>query len=136
MLSVALKLEKLLVKQPGIEVVLTRRENSYVALEERTAIANRAGADLFLSIHANASANAATQGVETYFLNFASSDAAEAVAARENSASGRSMHDLPEIVKAIALGNKVDESRDLAVMVQSSLYESLARPTGSSGTSA
>jgi N-acetylmuramoyl-L-alanine amidase len=126
-LSVGLKLEKLLLKQQGIQVVLTRRENTYVALEERTAIANRAGADMFLSIHANASANATTQGVETYFLNFASSDAAEAVAARENSASGRSMHDLPEIVKAIALGNKVDESRDLAVMVQTSLYESLGK---------
>jgi N-acetylmuramoyl-L-alanine amidase len=101
-LNVALRLEKLLAKQPGIEVLLTRKENTYVPLEERTAIANRAGADMFLSIHANASANTTTQGIETYFLNFASSDAAEAVAARENSASGRSMRDLPEIVKAIA----------------------------------
>jgi len=124
-LSVALKLEKLLLNQPGTEVILTRRTNAYVSLEERTAIANRAGADLFLSIHANASANPAAQGIETYFLNFASSDAAEAVAARENVSSARSMRDLQDIVRAIALNNKVDESRDLARLVQASLHQRL-----------
>ena len=69
--------------------MLTRRTNAYVPLEERTAIANRAGADLFLSIHANASADAAARGVETYFLNFAPNAEAEAMAARENAGSTR-----------------------------------------------
>ena len=98
--------------------MLTRRTNVFVPLEERTAIANRQTADLFLSIHANASRNAKARGVETYFLNFASTPDAEAVAARENSASGRTMHSLPDIVKAITLNNKLDESRDFATIVQ------------------
>ena len=117
-LDVALRLEKLLAKEPGLEVTLTRRTNIYIPLEERTAIANRLNADLFISIHANASRNTAASGVETYFLSFASSPEAEAVAARENSASEREMHHLPDIIKAIALNNKLDESRDLAGMVQ------------------
>jgi N-acetylmuramoyl-L-alanine amidase len=124
-LDVALRLEKLLLKQPGMEVVLTRRTDSFVALEERTAIANRQQADLFLSIHANASRNAKARGVETYFLNFASTPDAEAVAARENSASARTMHNLSDIVRAIALNTKLDESRDFASMVQSALVKRL-----------
>ena len=126
-LDVALRLEKLLLKQPGVEVVLTRRTNTYVPLDDRTAIANRGGADLFLSIHANASTNTQARGIETYFLNFASNSAAEALAARENAGSSRTMRELPEMVKAIALNNKIDESRDFATLVQSSLYEKLHR---------
>ncbi len=68
---------------------MTRDTDVFIPLEERTAIANREGADLFLSIHANASRNPKARGVETYFLNFASNPEAEAVAARENSAPGR-----------------------------------------------
>ena len=107
-LDVALRLEKLLLKEPGLEVVLTRRTDVYIPLEERTEIANRESADMFLSIHANASRNEAAKGIETYFLSFASSPEAETVAARENSASGREMHQLPDIIKAIALNNKLD----------------------------
>lgn len=126
-LDVALRLEKLLEKEDGIEVVLTRRTNVFVPLEERTAIANREGADLFLSIHANASRNPASSGIETYYLSFASSPEAEAVAARENSSSESAMHNLPDIIKAIALNNKLDESRDLAAMVQESMVTRLRR---------
>jgi N-acetylmuramoyl-L-alanine amidase len=126
-LDIALRLEKLLLKEPGIEVVLTRRTDVYVPLEERTAIANRENADLFLSIHANASRNVAAHGVETYYLSFASTPDAEAVAARENSASDRAMHNLPDIIKAITLNNKLDESRDLAAMVQEEMVTRLRR---------
>lgn len=122
-LDVALRVERLLRKNPGLEVALTRRTNTFVALEERTAIANRFGADLFLSIHANASRNTSARGIETYFLNFASSADAAAVAARENAASARSMHQLTDIVKAIALNNKLAESRELAHAVQTSLVK-------------
>lgn len=125
-LDVALRLSKLLEKQPGVEVVMTRSTNVFIPLEERTAIANREGADLFLSIHANASRNARAHGVETYFLNFATNPDAEAVAARENAGSAQSMHRLPAIVKAIALNNKLDESRDFAEMVQRSMVQRLA----------
>jgi N-acetylmuramoyl-L-alanine amidase len=126
-LDIALRLEKLLQEEGGIEVALTRRSHVYVPLEERTAIANRESADLFLSIHANASRNSAAHGVETYYLSFASTPDAEAVAARENSASERAMHSLPDIIKAIALNNKLDESRDLATMVQESMVTRLRR---------
>src|SRR5262245_30986088 len=126
-LDVAMRLERLLAQQPGAEVVLTRRGNVYVPLEERTAMANRAGADLFLSIHANASEDDRARGIETYFLNFAPNPAAEAIAARENAASARTMRQLPDIVKAIALNNKIDESRDFASLVQSAMMERLKR---------
>jgi N-acetylmuramoyl-L-alanine amidase len=126
-LDIALRLERLLVKEPGVQVVLTRRTNAFVALEERTALANRSDADLFLSIHANASANTAARGFETYFLNFAANPEAEALAARENAGSARRMGNLPDIVKVIALNNKIDESRDFASMVQASMYERLRK---------
>jgi N-acetylmuramoyl-L-alanine amidase len=126
-LDVALRLEKLLQKELGVEVVLTRRGDVYVPLEERTAIANRQNADLFLSIHANSSRNDSAKGIETYFLSFASSPEAEAIAARENSASEREMHQLTDIIKAISLNNKLDESRDLAKIVQESLVGTLRK---------
>jgi N-acetylmuramoyl-L-alanine amidase len=117
-LDVSLRLAQLLGKIPGLEVVLTRKTDEYVPLQERTAIANREGADLFLSIHANANGSAQAQGIETYFLNFATTLSAAAVAARENAASGQSMGELPDVVKTIALNNKLDESRDFATFVQ------------------
>ena len=126
-LDVALRLERLLSKQDGFEVVLTRRVDTFVPLEERTAIANREGADLFLSIHANASTNRAARGVETYFLNLTANPEAEMVAARENAASSLSMNQLPDIVKKIALNNKIHESRDFASMIQASLASQLQK---------
>jgi len=124
-LDVALRLEKLLQKIPGIEVVLTRRADDFVPLQERTALANHEGADLFLSIHANASASGQARGIETYYLNFADNLSAASVAARENAASGQAMGALPDFVKAIALNNKLDESRDFATYVQRSMIERL-----------
>jgi N-acetylmuramoyl-L-alanine amidase len=129
-LDVAGRLRTLLEKQPTIEVTMTRGTDVFVPLEQRTAIANRQGADLFLSIHANASRNSKARGVETYFLNFASNPEAEAVAARENSTSGGRMHSLPDILRAIALNNKLDESRDFADMVQKSMVSKLSAQNG------
>jgi N-acetylmuramoyl-L-alanine amidase len=122
-LDVALRLEKLLSKVSGVEVILTRRSEEFIPLPERTAIANREGADLFLSIHANASTNGQVHGIETYFLNFANNQSAAAVAARENAASTQAMGGLPDFVKAIALNNKLDESRDFALHVQRAMVE-------------
>jgi N-acetylmuramoyl-L-alanine amidase len=124
-LDVALRLEKLLAAVPGVDVILTRRTDDFIALQERTAIANREGADLFLSIHANASPSAQARGIETYFLNFANTLSAAGVAARENAASGQAMGALPDFVKAIALNNKLDESREFATEVQRQMIEKL-----------
>jgi N-acetylmuramoyl-L-alanine amidase len=124
-LDVALRLEKLLAKTAGVEVILTRRKDEFLGLQERTAIANREGADLFLSIHANANTNTTASGVETYFLNFATNASAAAIAARENAGSGQAMGALPDFVKMIALSNKTDESRDFATFVQRAMVEQL-----------
>jgi N-acetylmuramoyl-L-alanine amidase len=124
-LDVALRLEALLQKAQGFEVILTRRTDDFIPLPERTAIANREGADLFLSIHANASPNGQARGVETYFLNFANNLTAAGVAARENAASGQAMAALPDFVKAIALNNKLDESRAFATHVQRAMVARL-----------
>jgi N-acetylmuramoyl-L-alanine amidase len=124
-LDVALRLEKLLQNIPGVEVLLTRRTDDFIPLPERTAIANREGADLFLSIHANASTAAQAHGIETYFLNFANNQSAAAVAARENATSAQAMGALPDLVKAIALTNKLDESRDFATQVQRAMLDRL-----------
>ena len=129
-LDVAGRLRSLLEKQPTMEVTMTRGTDVFVPLEQRTAIANRQGADLFLSIHANASRNSKARGIETYFLNFASNPEAEAVAARENSTSGGKMHSLPDIVRAIALNNKIDESRDFADTIQKAMVSKLSARNG------
>jgi N-acetylmuramoyl-L-alanine amidase len=121
-LDVALRLEGLLHAKSGIDVVLTRRTNAFVSLEERTAIANRADADLFLSIHVNASRNARASGVESYYLNFAPDAAAKVIAARENATSSMRMRDLPSLVRLLATTSKRDESRDLAAALQGALF--------------
>ncbi|MGE5125433.1 MAG: N-acetylmuramoyl-L-alanine amidase [Betaproteobacteria bacterium] len=120
-LDVALRLERLVRQELGTEVVLTRATDVFIPLEERTAIANSRGADLFLSIHANASRNPGARGIETYFLNFARNAHAEAVAARENAISPATLKDLQSLVKAITLNSKIDESRDFAAAVQENM---------------
>lgn len=127
-LDVARRLEALLSAEKAFDVVLTRRTDEFIPLEERTAIANRAAADMFISIHANSSPQPATRGIETYFLDFAANPQAEAVAARENASSAKTMRLLPELVKAITLNNKLDESRELARAVQTSLVRRIAGP--------
>jgi len=102
-------------------VIYTRDDDSFVALEKRTSIANDAKADLFLSIHANSSDDRKVSGIETYYLNFNASAGAMEVAARENALAEGSVHDLPDLVKKIADNEKIEESRDLAVDIQDSL---------------
>jgi N-acetylmuramoyl-L-alanine amidase len=120
-LDVALRLDRLVRQELGAEVVLTRSSDVFIPLEERTAIANSRGADLFLSIHANSSRNSSARGIETYFLNFAKNAHAETVAARENAISPATLKDLQSLVKAITLNSKIDESRDFAAAVQEGL---------------
>ncbi len=125
-LDVALRLGNLIEqKLPGADVIYTRKDDTFVPLEERTQIANDAKADLFISIHANSSEDPSARGVETYYLNFATSADAMEVAARENAESQESMHDLQDIIKKIARNDKIEESKDLAEDVQDSLSNRL-----------
>ena len=126
-LDVALRVGKMLHDRLGAEVVYTRSDDTFIPLETRTAIANKAQADLFLSIHANSSSDASARGVETYYLNFTSAPDALETAARENAVSDQSIHDLSDLVKKIAMKDKIDESREFASDVETSLYGGLQR---------
>jgi N-acetylmuramoyl-L-alanine amidase len=130
-LDVALRLGKLLHDRLGSEIIYTRSDDTFIPLETRTAIANKAQADLFLSIHANSSSDESARGVETYYLNFTTSPDALETAARENAVSDQSIHQLSDLVKKIALKDKIAESREFASDVQQGLYGGLQR--GNSG---
>jgi N-acetylmuramoyl-L-alanine amidase len=121
-LDVARRLGVLIEARLQSEVIYTRSDDTYIPLEERTRIANDRKADLFLSIHANSSPYRTAAGVETYYLNFTTSKAALDLAARENAGSERSVFDLKEILQKIALKDKIDESREFATRLQTSLY--------------
>ncbi len=130
-LDVAQRLGALISERMGSEVVYTRSDDSYVGLEERTRIANQRDADLFLSIHANSSPYRAAAGVETYILNFTTSKTALELAARENATSDRSIHELHNLIEKIALKDKIDESREFATKLQTSL--SVVSKSGTQG---
>jgi N-acetylmuramoyl-L-alanine amidase len=117
-LAIVLKLEKLIRNELGADVVMTRDTDVFIPLEERTAIANSSGADLFLSVHINSARNSAGRGLETYYLSFAKNAAAEELAARENAISQATMKDLNNLVKAITTNSKIDESSDFATLIQ------------------
>lgn len=126
-LALAKVLAKRLKREFGCQVILTRDKDVFLALEERTALANRLGADLFISIHANASANRSVQGVETYYLNFSKNDKAAAVAARENGTSLKQVSDLEMILFDLMANSKINESSRLAAEIQNSLVNNLNR---------
>jgi N-acetylmuramoyl-L-alanine amidase len=117
-LDVATRLQQLIVKELGADVVMTRTDDNFVPLETRTALANQHQADLFISLHANSSRVSSVRGVETYFLSFSSSRENVEIATRENAASERSIHELQDLVKKIMLQDKVDESKELAQHIQ------------------
>ncbi len=127
-LDIALKLKKILMADPSNEVFLTRETDVFIPLEERTAIANKKDADLFVSIHANASPRKKARGIETYLLNWTTDEEAMSVAARENAISLGKMKEINqqwnvvEIIKSdLMRQNKRDESIKLANFIQSSL---------------
>jgi N-acetylmuramoyl-L-alanine amidase len=126
-LDVGLRLGKLLRQRLGADVTFTRSTDTFVPLETRTAIANKAQADLFVSIHANSSRDSSARGVETYYLNFTSSPDALDVAARENAVSEKSIHELQDLVKKIAMKDKIDESKEFAGDVDHSLSQGLGQ---------
>ena len=126
-LDVAHRLKKIIEKKLESKVVLTRETDTYISPEERPAIANKNTADLFISLHANASGHRWVRGVETYYLSLTRSPEALKVAARENAYSQKSVSQLEDLVKEIALTEKIQESREFAREVQSSVHRSLQK---------
>ena len=124
-LTVAKKVARKLTSKMGIEVVLTRKTDVFIPLEERTAIANTKGGDLFISIHANAAPSPQVQGIETYYLDLAASEEERGLAALENASSSRQISDLQNILSSLMQNSKKDESARLADIMQKDLVSGL-----------
>ncbi|MEW6587376.1 MAG: N-acetylmuramoyl-L-alanine amidase, partial [Nitrospirota bacterium] len=131
-LDIALEVKKILGNDPAYDVILTRDKDVFLKLETRTAIANKKNADLFVSIHANASPGRQAKGIETYLLNWTDDEEANRVAARENSISLKRMKamnkqmDVVDIIKAdLMRENKRDESIKLANYIQRTMVSKL-----------
>ena len=126
-LNVAKKLAAKLKNEMGIQVVLTRKDDRFVALEDRTAIANAEDADLFISLHMNASPNSEAKGLETYYLDNSSDEAAVRLAARENGTSRKNISDLQFILSDMTQNMKLEDSISLAHRLQGSLVSGMAK---------
>jgi N-acetylmuramoyl-L-alanine amidase len=124
-LDVAKRAAPRIAKQLGAEVLLTRSRDVFVPLEDRIAFANTHDADLFVSIHLNASPSPRLNGVETYFLNLATDEESMRVAARENATTKRSISDLQTILNDLMLNSKINESNRLARLVHRDLLSCL-----------
>ncbi len=124
-LQIAKRLRKMIRDELKYDVILTRDKDEYLSLEERTAIANTKNADLFISIHTNASRDRRAYGIETFILNLATDDEAIRVAARENATSAKNISDLDSILQDLMQNAKVSESTRLASYVQQSVSRSL-----------
>ncbi|MBI5604716.1 MAG: N-acetylmuramoyl-L-alanine amidase [Deltaproteobacteria bacterium] len=124
-LKIAKKFAQRIQQDLKLEALLTRETDHFVRLEDRTAIANTKHADLFVSIHVNASPNPLAEGIETYFLNLATDEESIRVAARENATSTKRISDMQKILKDLMLNTKIDESSRLAGHVQQTLIRSI-----------
>jgi N-acetylmuramoyl-L-alanine amidase/putative methionine-R-sulfoxide reductase with GAF domain len=122
-LDVAQSLGILLTNRLGCDVIYTRKDDNYVALEQRAEIANRTQADLFISVHANYSSLSTARGIETYYSSFFSPPEAREIEYRENATATAVTH---AKLSGRALKEKVDESKKLAAAVQQALHGTLA----------
>ena len=125
-LQLALKLGRKLRDDLGLDVVLTRSTDVFVELQERTAIANKVGADLFVSIHANAAPNRSAQGIETYYLNLAKTEKVAQLAATENGTSLEKVSMLQAVLFDLLANYKLNDSAHLADEVQKALYKRIS----------
>ncbi|MGE5303353.1 MAG: N-acetylmuramoyl-L-alanine amidase [Alphaproteobacteria bacterium] len=126
-LSVARKLARKLRREMGIEVVLTRQDDSFVRLEDRTAIANAENADLFVSLHMNASPSGEARGLETYYLDNTTDEASIRLASRENGTARNKVTDLQFILSDMTQNMKLEDSITLAHRLQGSLVSTMTR---------
>lgn len=126
-LSIAKKLAVKVKQEMGIEVILTRKDDRYVPLEDRTATANAEDADLFVSLHMNASPNLEARGLETYYLDNTSDEASIRLAARENSTSRKNISDLQFILSDMMQNVKLEDSISLAHHLQGAVVSGMSR---------
>jgi N-acetylmuramoyl-L-alanine amidase len=122
-LAIGLRLRELFREELGVDVVMTRSTDVFIPLEERTAIANKVGADLFLSVHANAAPNHSAAGIETYYLNLAKTDKVAQLAAKENGTSLDKVSVLQAILFDLMANYKLNDSAHLADEVQKALHK-------------
>jgi len=122
-LTIGLQLRELIKDELGLDVVMTRSTDIFIPLEERTAIANKVNADLFLSVHANAATNRNAAGIETYYLNLAKTEKAAQLAAKENGTSLEKVSVLQAILFDLMANYKLNDSAHLAEEVQKALYK-------------
>jgi N-acetylmuramoyl-L-alanine amidase len=126
-LRIAKMLKERLSRQTKAKIVLTRTKDVYIPLEQRTAIANSNNADLFISIHVNASPRRAAAGIETYILNITNDEGARRVAARENAISQKALSDLEFILMDLIKSAKGHDSARMATIVHASLVKRLQK---------
>lgn len=126
-LQIGRRLTRKLRKELKCEVIMTRSNDKYLTLEERTAMANVKKADLFISIHTNANRKKSIYGIETYFLNPASNYESKRVAARENATSTKNISDLDLILRNLMQTTKINESSRLASYIQNSMCNHLKK---------
>jgi N-acetylmuramoyl-L-alanine amidase len=126
-LAVAKKLANKLRQEMGVQVILTRSDDRFIALEDRTAIANAQEADLFVSLHMNASLNSEARGLETYYLDKTTDEASLRLAARENATSRKNVSDLQFILSDMTQNLKLEDSISLAHHLQHSLVDNMSK---------
>ncbi len=124
-LTISKKIAEVLHSTYGYETALTREKDVFIPLEERTAIANTLNGDLFISIHINAHQDKTVNGIETYYLNLATSAEAMRVAAYENATSTHNISEMQDILSNLMQNSKINESSNLASKVHSKLISGL-----------
>lgn len=128
-LAVSQRLKKVLEKRYKFNVIMTREDDTFISLKGRGEIANQKGADLFVSVHANAAPRKSAKGIETYYLGSASSERALSTAARENGKLVQSVSDnqVQKILASLISTTKMNDSARLAGRVQSQLHKQLSK---------
>ncbi len=129
-LKIAKRLRERLIEEGksfGIEnVYLTRSTDRFIPLEERTAIARKRKADIFISIHCNGARRKKAHGIETYILGFTDDQTSLQLAARENATTTKGLHELGNTLKQYILSAKKEESQQVATYVQKSIVQNVS----------
>jgi len=125
-IKIAKHVKTILVNRYKYRVVMTRKDDTFIPLKDRSKISNKRNADLFVSIHANAAKRKSAHGIETYFLGTSHNEQALETAARENGALVKSVKDnqVQQILASLITTTKINDSSRLAGRVQDNLYRS------------